>query len=182
MNKKTVFALVFLFSICLLIVSLGQTKAATQVNIYAKEITSSEYGFGTSSGHEASPGTTLTFTSGETVTVTMHNEGQMSHNFAIVSDKSSASSVVWGAQVGSSSNPVSPGSSGSVTFTVGSAGNYYYICQVDGHVGLGMWGNVVVNAGVPEFPIPLMLAFGVMAVTALAAYFSKINLKRQLKV
>jgi plastocyanin len=172
--KKTVLAIVFLLSISLIAVSLATVKAQTQVSIYAGEISTSQYGFGDSASSIKSPGPTLNFNPGENVTLTLHNSGTMAHNFAIVSDKSNPTTVLWGAVVDSSSNPVQPGSTGSVTFTVGSAGNYYYVCQVDGHAALGMWGNVVVSGStVPEFPTPLLLVFGAMAITAFAAYFGK---------
>ena len=119
----------------------------------------------------------MTFTAGETVTVTplqRRNDGsQLGHRgFKIVNRQCSVER-----QVQSASNPVAAGSTASVTFTVGSAGNYYYICQVDGHVALGMWGNVVVKAAVPEFPAPLLLAFLAVAVTALAAYLGRLKVK-----
>jgi plastocyanin len=117
----------------------------TQMDIYASDTPS--YGFGNSAGSITSPGPTMTFTSGQTYTVTLHNVGTVPHNWAIVTDKTDGSTnlAFSGAQIGSASNPVAPGSSQSKTFTVGSAGSYYYICQVDSHVTLGMWGNVTVN-------------------------------------
>ena len=177
--KKSILVLVFLLSIGLLCVTLGtiQAQAATQVTLYAGEKTTSSYGFGNSATTIGSPGPTLTFTSGEIVTVTLHNAGKMLHNFAIVDIKSSTGTVLWSAQVGSASNAVAAGSSDSVTFTVGSAGNYYYICQVDGHVALGMWGNVKVNAAVPEFPSTLIIVFFAVAATALAAYLGKAKIR-----
>ena len=116
----------------------------TSVTIYSGE-TSSIYGFGNSAGSITSPGPALTFKAGQSVTVTLHNAPVMAHNWAIVNAKSSTATVLWNAQIGSASNPVSPGGTGSVTFTVGSAGTYYYICQVDAHVSLGMWGTVTVT-------------------------------------
>ena len=105
--------------------------------------TASEYKFGTSAGSLSSPGPTLTFTAGQTYTITLHNVGTMLHNFAIVTTKTdgSTSLAFSGAQIGSASNPIVAGSTGSCTFTAGTSGNYYYICQVDGHVSLGMWGT-----------------------------------------
>ena len=107
----------------------------------------SEYKFGTSAGSLSSPGPTLTFTAGQTYTITLHNVGTMLHNFAIVTTKTdgSTSLAFSGAQIGSASNPIVAGSTGSCTFTAGTSGNYYYNCQVDGHVSLGMWGTVTVN-------------------------------------
>ncbi len=168
-----VFALLLSITLLSVVLTTMPVKAATQVDIYAGEKSTSVYGFGNSASSISSPGPTLTFTSGEVVTVTLHNAGTMSHNFAIVDTKSSTGNVLWSAQVASASNGVAAGSSGSVTFTVGSAGDYYYVCQVDGHVALGMWGNVKVNAAVPEFPTALVFVFFAIAATALAAYIGK---------
>jgi plastocyanin len=122
------------------------STSTSNIDIYAGEVSTSTYGFGNSASTIESPGPTLTFTAGETVTVTLHNASpSMVHNWAIVDTKSATGTVLWNAQIASASNPVSPGSSSSVTFTVGSAGSYYYICQVDAHVTLGMWGTVTVN-------------------------------------
>ncbi len=117
--------------------------SGTNINIYA-----GEYGFGGSASGIGSPGPTITLHSGDSVTVTLHNVGKVSHNWAITSDKTDGSTNVpfSGAQIASPSNPVAPGGSQSTTFTVGSPGNYYYICQVDGHVTLGMWGTVTVTS------------------------------------
>jgi plastocyanin len=108
------------------------------------DIYSGEYGFGGTSS-VTSPGPTMTLKAGQTVTITLHNTGAMAHNWAIVDAKSSTANVLWNAQIGTASSPVAAGATQSVTFTVGGAGSYYYICQVDGHVALGMWGVVTVN-------------------------------------
>jgi plastocyanin len=178
--KKQILILTLILSIGLLAVPIGisQVHAATQITLYAGEKDSSHYGFGNSaSSITSNPGPTLTLTSGDSVTVTLHNAGTMSHNFAIVNAKSSTATVLWSAQVDSASNGVPAGSSASVTFTVGDAGNYYYICQVDGHVALGMWGNVVVQSAVPEFPTALVFVFFAVAATALVAYISRAKMK-----
>ncbi len=177
--KKPILVLTLLLSIGLLAVPIGisQVHAATQITLYAGEINSSLYGFGNSASSIASPGPTLTLTSGDTVMITLHNAGTMNHNFAIVNAKSATATVLWSAQIDSASNGVPVGSSASVTFTVGNAGNYYYICQTDGHVTLGMWGNVVVQAAVPEFPTALVFVFIAVAATALAAYIRRAKMK-----
>ncbi len=122
------------------------SSGGTNIDIYAGEVSSSTYGFGSSASSISSPGPTLTFTAGQTVTVTFHNAGTMAHNWAIVDAKTSTANVLWSAQVGSGANPISAGGTATVTFTVGSAGSYFYICQVDAHVALGMWGTVTVNS------------------------------------
>ena len=146
----------------------------SNVTIYAGEIPM-QYGFGNSSTTITSPGPTLTFLSGQTVTVTLHNSGNMPHNFAVVSTKSATGTVLWNSAIQSADNPLSPGSSASVTFTVGEPGNYYYICQVDAHVAVGMWGNVVVQAAIPEYPMPLLFIFALVAITTLVVYLKKIK-------
>ncbi len=177
--KKQVLVLIFLLS-AFSLSAIATIHAATQIDIYAGELSSSSYGFGMSSNSIASnPAPTLTLNSGESYTVILHNIStqSQSHNFAIVATQSSTGTIEWNAVIGSASNPVAPGSTGSVTFTAGSPGNYYYVCQVDGHVALGMWGKVVVNSAVPEFPAPLLIAFIAFAITALSVYFGKINTK-----
>ncbi len=123
----------------------SSSGGTTNIDIYAGEVSTSTYGFGNSASSINSPGPTLTFTAGEKVTVTFHNAGTMAHNWAIVDAKSSTANVLWSAQVGSAANPISAGGTATVTFTVGSAGSYFYICQVDAHVALGMWGTVTVS-------------------------------------
>lgn len=118
----------------------GTTLSGTNINIYG-----SEYGFGASASSIISPGPTMELQSGQSVTVTFHNVGTLAHNWAIVTSKTGGNIAFNGAQIASPSSPVAAGSSQSVTFTVGSAGTYYYICQVDGHVSLGMWGTVTVT-------------------------------------
>ena len=122
----------------------GTTGGGTHIDIYASDPT---YGFGLSASSITSPGPNLALTSGQIYTITLHNVGTTAHNFAITKDKVDGSTnlAFSGAQIASISNPVSPGSSASTTFTAGSAGTYYYICQVDGHVTLGMWGPVTVS-------------------------------------
>lgn len=121
----------------------GSSGGGTKIDIYA-----GEYGFGNSAGSIGSPGPALTFKTGDTVTVTLHNAGAIAHNWAIVTDKTDGSTnyAFSGAVIGSASSPIAPGASASVTFTVGNAGSYYYICQIDGHVSLGMWGTVTVTS------------------------------------
>jgi plastocyanin len=177
--KKSILILAFLLSIGLLCVTLEttQVQAATQLTVYAGEINANLYGFGSSATTIVSPGPPMTFTSGEIVTVTLVNAGTMPHNFAIVDAKSSTANVLWSAQIGSADNGLNAGTNSSVTFTVGNAGNYYYICQQDGHVNLGSWGNVVVNNAVPEFPSMLVFVFFAVAATALAAYLGRLRIK-----
>ena len=126
-------------------VSASSSPGTTTMTIYSGEASSSTYGFGNSASSIGSPGPSLTLKVGQTYTMTLVNSGTMSHNWALVDAKSSTANVLFNAQIGSSTNPLSPGTSQSVTFTPTTAGSYYYICQVDAHVALGMWGTVTVN-------------------------------------
>ena len=127
-------------------VSPSSSPGITTITIYSGEISSSSYGFGNLASNITSPGPSLTLKVGQTYTVTLVNTSpSMYHNWALVDAKSSTANVLFSAQIGSSSNPVAPGANQSVTFTPTTAGSYYYICQVDAHVALGMWGTVTVN-------------------------------------
>ncbi len=116
--------------------------SGTPLTLYVGEISSTSYGFGNSANSLSSnPGPTLTLTVGHTYTMTIHNVGTMQHSWAIVDAKSSSANVLW-----NSATPlINAGSDAKVTFKAGSAGSYYYICQVPGHVALGLWGTVAVN-------------------------------------
>jgi plastocyanin len=184
--KKQFLVLVFLlavFSLSMVVATSRAQSSTVQVTIYAGEVSTSQYGYGNSSSTIISPGPTLTFHSGDVVNLTLHNAGTMAHNWAIVDQKSSSATVLWSAQVGTPNTPVAAGENKSVMFTVGNAGNYYYICQVDAHVSLGMWGNVVVEPAIPEFPAPLLILFLAAAITVIVAYSGRgrLNIKRSLK-
>jgi len=117
----------------------------TTMTIYAGEVNTSTYGFGSSSSSITSPGPSLTFKVGQTYTITLNNVGTMGHNWAITDAKSSTATVLFNAKIGTASAPIVAGSSQSATFTPTQAGSFFYICQVDAHVSLGMWGTVTVN-------------------------------------
>ena len=127
----------------------GVTNTSTTPNVnitlYEGAVSSNLYGFGYSANNLVSPGPTLTFKVGDIVNVTVTDVGQLPHNWAIVSTNQTSAPMQFDAQIRSASNPLQHGETGSVVFTVTKAGDCYYICQVEGHVDLGMWGKVVVN-------------------------------------
>ena len=154
MNKTTTYIIVAVVVIVIVVggvLAYELTKPSstsgggTHIDIYASD--SPSYGFGNSSSTITSPGPPIILTAGQTYTVTLHNVGTVQHNWAIVTQKTDGNTnlAFSGAQIGSANNGVAPENSASVTFTAGSAGDYYYICQVDAHVTLGMWGTVTVN-------------------------------------
>lgn len=115
------------------------------VTLYAGQISLTVYGFGNSSTNITSPGPTLTFKVGDVVNMTLSNVGTMPHNWALVTTNQTSAKVLFGAQIDSGSVPILMNQTGSVIFRVTKSGNFYYICQVPGHVQLGMWGTVVIN-------------------------------------
>jgi uncharacterized cupredoxin-like copper-binding protein len=125
------------------------SAGSVTVTIYAGEVSlsSSIYGFGNTQSNITSPGPTFNVKVGTTVTVDFTNAGTMPHNWALVTEKTSGNTnlAFSKAQIASASYAVSPGEKGSTTFVATKSGTYYYICQVDGHVALGMWGIFIVT-------------------------------------
>jgi uncharacterized cupredoxin-like copper-binding protein len=118
--------------------------SGTPLTMYAGEISTASYGFGNTAATITSPGPTITLKEGTSYTMTVTNSGTMPHAWEITRDKTT-STVLFGAQIDPTSY-ISPGASGSVTFTPTEVGTFYYICPVPGHVALGMWGTVTVTA------------------------------------
>jgi plastocyanin len=123
------------------------SAGSVTITIYAGEISSSVYGFGNTQSNITSPGPTFTVKVGTTVTIDFTNAGTMPHNWALVTEKTSGNTnlAFSKAQVASASYAVSAREKGSATFVANKAGTYYYICQVDAHVALGMWGTFIVT-------------------------------------
>ena len=87
----------------------------------------------------------ITVGSGDTVSVTVVNQGRSFHSFAVVSDPADFNSVIWGSAIAAPTNPLKPGEQGSKTFIAGEPGSYYYICTVPGHALQGMQGTFTVE-------------------------------------
>jgi nitrite reductase (NO-forming) len=83
--------------------------------------------------------------SGDEITFSATNAGKSFHAFGIASDPENFNNVLWNSAIASASNPLKPGQSGSVTFTAGAPGTYYYICTVPGHALQGMKGSFIVE-------------------------------------
>ena len=168
MNKH-VLIMFFLIVSCSLLLSANtyQTKAQTpNVNI---TLYVGEYAFGLTPNNLISPGPTLSFTSGDTVNLTLINVGTMGHTWALTNEAKSDSTVLFNAAIATANNPLLANASSSVVFVVGSPGNYSYICRVPGHVALGMYGKVVVNGTIPEFGPALGFGTAVMVLTTTAS-------------
>ena len=83
--------------------------------------------------------------SGDEVTFSTVNAGKSFHAFGIASDPEDFNNILWNSAIASPNNPLKPGESGSVTFTAGAPGTYYYICTVPGHALQGMQGSFIVE-------------------------------------
>ena len=83
--------------------------------------------------------------SGDEVTFSAVNVGKSFHAFGIASDPENFNNILWNSAITSPNNPLKPGESGSVTFTAGAPGTYYYICTVPGHALQGMQGSFIVE-------------------------------------
>ncbi len=118
---------------------------ATAIMIYGGEVSASNYGFGLSASRLTSPGPTLNLTVGTTYRLTFTDVGQFPHALIFKASNSPTAATMWNAYVGTDSNPLTNGQSGSVTFTPDQAGTFYYLCPVPGHDDLGMWGLVKVT-------------------------------------
>lgn len=83
--------------------------------------------------------------SGDEVTFTATNAGISIHAFGITTDPSKPNNTVWDSEIALPSSPLTSGKSGTVTFTAGIPGQYYYICTVPGHASQGMSGSFIVE-------------------------------------
>ncbi|MCS7117429.1 MAG: multicopper oxidase domain-containing protein [Thaumarchaeota archaeon] len=107
-----------------------------------------DFGFGRSRDSITSPGPEIRVKRGSLVKLTLVNVGNAVHVLTVVGvlrEDSGASPVFPGAQAGTPSNPLAPGQSLTVYFVADRPGTHYYVCNVPGHVTLGMWGRFVVE-------------------------------------
>ncbi len=83
--------------------------------------------------------------SGDEVTITSNNLGKSFHAFGVVTNPEDFNSIVMDSAIAAATNPLKPGEGGSVTFTAGAPGTYYYICTVPGHALQGMQGSFIIE-------------------------------------
>jgi len=83
--------------------------------------------------------------SGDTVNITANNKGKSFHAFGVVANPEDFNKIIMDSAIAAATNPLKPGEGGSVTFTAGAPGTYYYICTVPGHALQGMQGNFIVE-------------------------------------
>ena len=102
------------------------------------------FGFNALEGEEgANPD--IVVNSGDEIAVTTTNVGISFHSFGVVQSPEDFTNVLWDSAIGSPMSPLTAGESGSVTFTAGAPGQYYYICTVPGHALQGMQGVLIVE-------------------------------------
>jgi len=133
--------------------SLSKTPTATIV-LYEGELSNGKFGFGTAPNNMTSPGPTIGFSTSDTINITVVNVGKLPHDFAITATPTVGASVLFNAMIGSPSNPLMSGQTGSVIFKpYNGAFDYWYISTVSGDVGAGMYGAVIVSSATgPAFP------------------------------
>ena len=179
-SRRKSLALAIIFSIALTIGLISaftvpvKAQSVTQLTMYAGEVSSSAYGFGNSASSITSPGPTLTLVDGTTYNMTVYNVSNMGmlHSWEITTSETASTSPLWETGI-DLTNYIPVGSSGSVEFTPTQTGNFYYVCTFPGHIALGMYGKVVVQSTVPEFPLTITLMFMAVAVTGFAVFLTK---------
>ena len=80
---------------------------------------------------------------GDIVEIILQNKGKIPHSLAITPEKRFDVQPLFNAAIGSVSRPLSPDEQASVVFKPNRPGEYYYVCQVPGHIELGMWGKLI---------------------------------------
>ncbi|MEM2237824.1 MAG: sulfocyanin-like copper-binding protein [Candidatus Caldarchaeum sp.] len=106
------------------------------------------YGFGLSKENITSPGPEIMVKRGSVIKIRFENIGIQPHTFVVVSnvkEDPEATPMFRGAQAGTPAKPVNPGQAVEIVFKAETEGAFYYICNVPGHVTLGMWGKFIVK-------------------------------------
>jgi hypothetical protein len=126
----------------------GKTPTVN-ILLYEGEI-GDHYGFGNSPDTLSSPGPTLRFKTTDIVNITVVNIGRTPHAFAITTAPRTGATTLFNAAIGSATNALQPGQSGTIIFSANNAGSaFFYICPVAGNAEAGMFGAVVIKT-VPD--------------------------------
>ena len=128
--------------------------ATVNIVLYEGEIADGKLGFGLKADNLTSPGPTITFSTLDTVHVTVVNVGKLPHAFAITTTPNAGSTQLFGAAIGSAADPIQPAQEGNVSFIPNNAAfDYWYISPVSNDTADGMYGAVVVTSVTgPAFP------------------------------
>ncbi len=130
------------------------TRTPSNIVLYEGEMPDGQFGFGAAADNLTSPGPTIGFSTSDLVNLTVINVGKLPHAFAITTMPIADATVLFGAVIGSASNPLQPGQEGSVVFTPNNeAFDYWYISPVGNDTADGMYGAVIVSSVTgPAFP------------------------------
>lgn len=118
-----------------------KSSAESDVKI---SLTVKEWGFnGTMGGVEWKGGPRLEIRAGQTVQVTVRNEGYVWHNFAIraLNSRNNATRVTLLVMT----SPIHPDEEETIIFKMERKGTYRYQCVLKGHFNLGMTGELIVK-------------------------------------
>ena len=91
------------------------------------------------------PGPEIKVKVGDIVKIILNNLGKIPHSLAVVNEKRYDATPLFNAAIGSTSRPIPAGQQSSIVFKPNRPGEYYYVCQVPGHIELGMWGQFIVE-------------------------------------
>jgi len=86
---------------------------------------------------------TLNLKAGDIVNAIMTNTDTRPHCWAITAEPNSIGNILFDAEIGAD-RPIGPGETGSDTFTVTQAGNFYYVCPSPDSICSGLCGRVAV--------------------------------------
>ena len=89
---------------------------------------------------------TLNAQVGDKLVFNVVSDGISFHAFGVTAEETGTAGIFPGSEIGTATNPLTKGQSGTAEFIPPSEGTYYYICTVPGHREQGMVGEIVVGA------------------------------------
>ncbi|MXX20647.1 MAG: multicopper oxidase domain-containing protein [Cenarchaeum sp. SB0665_bin_23] len=89
---------------------------------------------------------TINAQAGDKLVFNVVSEGMSFHSFGVTADESGTGGLFPGSEIGTPTNPLRNGQSGTSEFIPPSEGTYYYLCTVPGHREQGMVGEIIVSA------------------------------------
>ena len=82
---------------------------------------------------------------GDKVVFDVKSDGISFHAFGVTQETEGLAGIIPGTEIGTGSDPLTKGESGTSEFIAGAEGTYYYICTVPGHRAQGMEGVIIVE-------------------------------------
>jgi|TARA_B100001750_G_C15471592_1_gene580104 uncharacterized cupredoxin-like copper-binding protein len=141
-----IFAILFLSLISYLLFnySSNNDQNIVEVNLFGGEF-DGKYGFGLSNDSLSSPGPTIYLNTDQKVVLKFTNTGDIPHTFRVINNLNSTEQVLFGAFIGESLNPINPNNHSKVNFVIDEVGSFFYICNIPGHLDLGMFGELIIK-------------------------------------